>query len=296
MACLLESFYLYEHTGLQSVLKRIFRSKGIVAMSVSPTASEPSTAQATTPELKIHGSIATIRLRNPAYANRLSPADLDVIRAHIETVNANQHVLVLKFVADGKYFCSGYDISSLAADAAPSSLYFGDTVDIVERARPVTIAAINGGVYGGGTDLSLACDFRIGVPDANMFMPAAKLGLHFYPGGMVRYVSRLGLNQAKRLFLTCEKILAPEMLSIGFLNEIVPADTLYTRVDALSAQLASMAPIALAGIKKHLNQIARGELDDAAIRAAVLHSEQSQDMKEGALAWKEKRAANFTGN
>jgi enoyl-CoA hydratase/carnithine racemase len=113
---------------------------------------------------------------------------------------------------------------------------------------------------------------------------------------MVRYVSRLGLNHAKRLFLTCEKILAPEMLSIGFLNEIVSAETLYTRVDELSAQLASMAPLALVGIKKHLNLIARGQLDDAAIRAAVLHSEQSQDMKEGAHAWKEKRAANFTGN
>lgn len=256
----------------------------------------PSNSALTAPELRIDGSIATIRLRNPAYANRLSPADLDVIRAHIETVNANTAVLVLKFIADGKYFCSGYDISSLAADAAPSSMYFGDTVDIVERARPVTIAAINGGVYGGGTDLSLACDFRIGVPDANMFMPAAKLGLHFYPGGMVRYVTRLGLNHAKRLFLTCEKILAPEMLSIGFLNEIVPADNLIQRVDELSAQLASMAPIALVGIKKHLNLIARGELDDAAIRAAVLHSEQSQDMKEGALAWKEKRNATFTGS
>lgn len=256
----------------------------------------PSTSAPTTPELRIDGSIATIRLRNPAYANRLSPTDLDAIRAHIGIVNANSQVLVLKFIADGKYFCSGYDISSLAADAAPSSMYFGDTVDIVERARPVTIAAINGGVYGGGTDLSLACDFRIGVPDANMFMPAAKLGLHFYPGGMVRYVTRLGLNNAKRLFLTCEKILAPEMLSIGFLNEIVPVDKLHERVDELSAQLASMAPIALVGIKKHLNLIARGELDDAAIRAAVLHSEQSQDIKEGALAWKEKRNANFTGS
>ncbi len=255
----------------------------------------PSTSVPTTPELSVHGSIATIRLRNPAYANRLSPADLDVIRAHVETVNANRKVLVLKFIADGKYFCSGYDISSLAADAAPSSMYFGDTVDIVERARPVTIAAINGGVYGGGTDLSLACDFRIGVPDANMFMPAAKLGLHFYPGGMVRYVTRLGLNNAKRLFLTCDKILAPEMLAIGFLNEIVPTETLHTRVDALSFQLAGMAPLALVGIKKHLNLIARGELDDADIRAAVLQSEKSQDMKEGALAWKEKRTAKFTG-
>lgn len=258
------------------------------------TTSAPST-EPTTPALNIVGRIATIRLRNPAYANRLSPTDLAAITEHLATVNANPNVLVLKFIADGKYFCSGYDISSLAADSAPSSTYFGDTVDLIEQARPVTIAAINGGVYGGGTDLSLACDFRVGVPSANMFMPAAKLGLHFYPGGMVRYITRLGLNNAKKLFLTCEKIEAAEMLSIGFLTEIVAPEMLSTRVDALSEQLAGMAPLALLGIKKHLNLIARGQVDQAEIRRAVAISEKSNDMKEGALAWKEKRAATFSG-
>ena len=260
-------------------------------MTATANSTEP-----TTPALSVTGRIATIRLRNPAYANRLSPADLDVIKDHLNTVNANPAILVLKFIADGKYFCSGYDISSLAADSAPSSTYFGDTVDLIEQARPVTIAAINGGVYGGGTDLSLACDFRIGVPSANMFMPAAKLGLHFYPGGMVRYITRLGLNHAKKLFLTCEKIESDEMLSIGFLTEIVAPELLMTRVDALSEQLAGMSPLALLGIKKHLNLIARGQLDEAEIRRAVSIAEQSKDMKEGALAWKEKRSAKFIGS
>ena len=260
-------------------------------MTAKANSTEPST-----PALSVTGHIATIRLRNPAYANRLSPADLDVIKDHLQTVNANSEVLVLKFIADGKYFCSGYDISSLAAETAPSSTYFGDTVDLIEQARPVTIAAINGGVYGGGTDLSLACDFRVGVPSANMFMPAAKLGLHFYPGGMVRYITRLGLNNAKKLFLTCEKIESAEMLAIGFLTELVAPELLLTRVDALSEQLAGMAPLALLGIKKHLNLIARGQLDDAEIRRAVAIAEKSNDMKEGALAWKEKRAAKFYGS
>jgi enoyl-CoA hydratase/carnithine racemase len=243
----------------------------------------------------IQGRIATIRFRNTAYANRLSPVDLDQIKAHLEVVNHNEDVLVLRFIADGKYFCSGYDISSLAAESAPSSTYFGDTVDLIEGARPVTIAAINGGVYGGGTDLSLACDFRLGVPGSNMFMPAARLGLHFYTGGMVRYITRLGLNQAKRLFLTSEKIESKEMLEIGFLNEIVEPEQLRVRVDELSEQIASMAPLALLGIKKHLNLIARGIVREEEIRAAVSISERSSDIKEGALAWKEKRAAHFTG-
>jgi enoyl-CoA hydratase/carnithine racemase len=258
--------------------------------------SEPSLAViATSPVLTIEGAIATIRFCNPSYANRLSPADLGAIQSHIHTVNQTSQILVLRFIAEGKYFCSGYDISSLAAESAPSSLYFGETVDLIEQARPVTIAAINGGVYGGGTDLCLACDFRVGSTTANMFMPAAKLGLHFYPGGMVRYITRLGLNNAKKLFLTCEKIEAAEMLDIGFLTEIVAPDVLLTRVDALSEQLAGMAPLALLGIKKHLNLIARGQVDQTEIRRAVAISEKSNDMKEGALAWKEKRNATFNG-
>lgn len=251
---------------------------------------------ATSPVLTIEGPIATIRLCNPSYANRLSPADLSLIQSHIHTVNQTSNVLVLRFIADGKYFCSGYDISSLAAESAPSSLYFGETVDLIEQARPVTIAAISGGVYGGGTDLCLACDFRVGSTAANMFMPAAKLGLHFYPGGMVRYITRLGLNQAKRLFLTAEKIEAQEMQEIGFLTELVEPDLLGTRVDSLTQHLASMAPLALLGIKKHLNLIVRGQLDERAIQHAVLNSEQSDDIKEGATAWKEKRPAVFTGS
>ena len=262
---------------------------------MSQTNSTDHTLAATAPELKIAERIATITFRNPAYANRLSPADLDVIKDYLNIVNQNEEILVLRFIAEGKYFCSGYDISSLAAESAPSATYFGDTVDLIETARPVTIAAIQGGVYGGCTDLCLACDFRLGVPVANMFMPATKLGLHFYPGGLVRYITRLGLNNAKKLFLTSQKIESQEMLAMGFLTEIAEEKQLLVRLDQLSDQIAEMAPLALIGIKKHMNLIARGIVDDAAIRAAVVLSEKSNDIKEGALAWKEKRAARFTG-
>lgn len=254
-----------------------------------------SHAESTSPTLSIQGAIATIELRKPKHANRLSPEDLNTLRHHIETVNNTKEVLVLRFTAEGKYFCSGYDISSLAAESAPSSIFFGETVDLIEQARPVTIAAINGGAYGGGTDLCLACDFRVGAPSANMFMPAAKLGLHFYPGGMSRYITRLGLNQAKRLFLTAEKIDAKEMLRIGFLTELVETEDLKNRVDQLSQTLAGMAPIALLGIKKHLNLIAKAQIDQEDIEQGVHRSETSSDIAEGALAWKEKRQAQFHG-
>jgi len=249
----------------------------------------------TSPLLTVQGRIATITLRNPARSNSLSPQDLDTLCDHVRAVNAQPDVLVLRFMAQGKYFCSGYNIMALADSGAPGSLYFGAAVDVVEAARPVTLAVIQGGAYGGGTDLSLACDFRIGTPEANMFMPAVKLGLHFYASGMRRYVSRLGVDQAKRLFLTAERIDAQEMLRIGFLTELVSADALQDRVQTLSDALAKMAPIALLGVKHHLNRIVYGDVDTQAIEAAVLQSEASEDMKEGASAWKEKRTPRFQG-
>lgn len=247
------------------------------------------------PKLAINGKLATIELSRPAVANRLTPKDLDVLNQHIDTVNQNPEILVLQLRATGKYFCSGYDIGSLGQSDAPSSLYFGQTMDNLECARPVTVAVIQGGVYGGGTDLALACDFRLGCQDANMFMPAARLGLHFYPGGLKRYVTRLGLNQAKRLFLTSQTIDAAEMLRIGFLTELTTETELNAKAKSLINQLISMAPMALLGMKSHLNRIASADLDVQAIEALVKQSEQSQDLIEGALAFKQKRAPKFYG-
>jgi enoyl-CoA hydratase/carnithine racemase len=85
------------------------------------------------------------------------------------------------------------------------------------------------------------------------------------------------------------------MLDIGFLTEIVPADQLMARVDALAQTLAGMAPIPLLGMKKHLNRIAHGTLDVLDLERDELLSQMSEDLKEGGLAWKEKRKPVFRG-
>ena len=66
------------------------------------------------PELEVRGSVATIALRRPEHANRLTPDDLDALLKHVDHVNNAPDVLILRFQSSGKYFCSGYDISSLA--------------------------------------------------------------------------------------------------------------------------------------------------------------------------------------
>src|SRR5437868_7086255 len=104
------------------------------------------------PTLDIAAHVATLTLQRPDVANRLGPDDLQALLQHIETVNGSDvRVLILR--STGKYFCSGFDIGNLAAGQRGAG--FEPLVNAMEDCRAVTIAEIQGGVYGGGTDLSL---------------------------------------------------------------------------------------------------------------------------------------------
>jgi enoyl-CoA hydratase len=247
------------------------------------------------PSLSIQGKIAVITLNSPESANRLTVDDLVVIQEHISEVNQNPEVVVLILKSTGKYFCSGFDITSLDESAKEKSLMFEDVVNALEDCRPITIAAVQGGVYGGATDLVLACDFRVGSQVAEMFMPAAKLGIHFYQRGLVRYVSRLGVDTAKRLLLTAEKIQATEMKEIGFLTRLVKPEDLDSSVEELVQKLMLMAPLAILGMKKHINTIASNTLNVDELNQDIATAQNSEDLQEGRTAWAEKRAPIFKG-
>ncbi|MCR0981134.1 enoyl-CoA hydratase/isomerase family protein [Roseomonas populi] len=247
------------------------------------------------PGLSIAGAVATIRLNRPAVHNRIELSDLAALGGIIDTIEANPEVRAVILTASGRSFSSGFHIGELRPGEGADESAFGRLADRLEALRQPTICALNGGVYGGSTDLALACDFRIGVTGMAMFMPAARLGLHYYPSGLGRYVSRLGLNAAKRLFLTAEKLEAEELLRIGFLTELVPPEALQARAAALAAILAANAPLAVQGMKAALNGIARGELDAEAVAATIRQVRASEDLREGKAAWAEKRAPVFTG-
>ncbi len=256
---------------------------------------------ASTPILTRDGAVATLRLNRPRHLNRIEPPDLKAIAAALREINADPAIRVLVFTGTGRAFSAGYHLGDLAerSDAAVTTggpeLSFEDVALLLENLRVPVICRLNGGVYGGSTDLALCCDFRIGLNTMEMFMPAARLGIHYYPSGMVRYTSRLGLNAAKRLFLTAEKLTAPELLRIGYLTQIESAETLDAAVAALADRLASMAPLAVQGMKRALNEIARGEFDAAACAARAKASQASEDVQEGLAAYREKRAPVFKG-
>lgn len=247
------------------------------------------------PLLTLDGPLATVTLRRPRLANRLELADLQTLRAQLDQVNQSEAVRVLLLAAEGRHFCSGFNIG--AVPGVDAGALFEQLADAWEAARPITVARIQGGVYGGATDLALACDFRLGTASCDMFVPAARLGLHFYRGGLERYVTRLGLGLAKRVLLAGETLDAAAMHRCGFLDQLLPdAAALDEATQAWVEQLLAMAPLALLGMKKHLNAIARGTLDVAGLQADLARSAASADLVEGVAAWQAKRAPQFIGS
>jgi enoyl-CoA hydratase/carnithine racemase len=266
---------------------------------MADTSAQPGAS--TTPVVTIAEGRATIRLNRPREHNRLEPADLALLGESFARIGPDPSVRVLVLTGTGKSFSSGYHIGALVerhadkADQPEDNDTFERVVNRLAELRLPTIAALQGSVYGGATDLALACDFRIGVTGMRMLMPAARLGIIYYPSGIERYVSRLGIAAAKRLFLTAEPIAAEEMLRIGYLDEIVTPEALEARVEALAAMLTANAPLAIAGLKRAIDEAALGRLDRAALGAARAHAAASADHAEALRAWSEKRKAVFTG-
>jgi enoyl-CoA hydratase len=254
---------------------------------------------ASAPVLERQGARATIRLNRPRHLNRLQADDLDMLLKLFNEIEADPALRVLVLTGTGRAFSAGYDLNSVAERATSdveqksAGSAFEAVVNRLEDIGIPTICRLNGGVYGGSTDLALACDFRIGVDTCEMFMPAARLGLHYYKSGIARYVARLGLDNAKRLFLTAEKIGAPEMLRIGYLTSVVPAEALDEEVDRLAALLAGNAPIAMRGMKQTIHEISRGKLDEEAADKRARDSMRGDEIKEGIKAFAEKRPPKF---
>lgn len=249
-----------------------------------------------TPGLRVgEDGVAVITLRRPAHLNRLHREDLLALRAHVQTLSDEPRARVLVLTGEGRAFCAGFHLGQLgdAPDADPQ--LFERTVDALEALRLPTVARLNGGVYGGATDLALACDFRVGVQGMALRMPAAHLGLHYYPSGLRRYVSRLGLAAAKRLFLLAETVSDAELLSLGYLDALVAPESLDTEVRRLTDALAAGAPLAVQGMKQSLDEIARGDIDLPRLRAREAACAASDDLREGLAAYTERRAPRFTG-
>lgn len=251
------------------------------------------------PTLDIQGALATLTLRRPSQRNSLNDDDLNTLLTHFDSLNQNTEVkvVVVRAVTDGQkqpVFSAGYNVGGFDNDPM-APLFFEKIPEALERLRPITVCVVNGSVYGGATDVVLACDFRVGLQGMHWRMPACALGLHYYPSGLRRYVNRFGLNASKRAFLLGQAMAFEDLLPLGVFEQLTDIHALEKAVHDITSPLLEMAPAALCATKKSLNDIAAGLYCEPVLRERSRASVHSHDFAEGRAAFSARRPPQFTG-
>jgi len=247
------------------------------------------------PRLSVDGHVARIVLDRPELHNALGADDLTAFRAHLATVQADETVRVLVVTGSGdSTFCSGALLDQIASGEMSGRIFETLTADLAGSRVP-TVCALNGSAYGGGAEIALCCDFRIGVQGSRMAVPPARLGICYPASGLKRFVDAIGLSATRRLMMAGEELHAEEMLATGYLDRLVPPEELAAVTDELAGRLAGFAPLAMQAMKRILRDITTGALDDVEVERLVRRCETSDDLKEGLLARREGRAPEFRG-
>ena len=258
-----------------------------------------SATHSTAPLLHIAQGVATLTLNRPAQRNRLENSDLSVLLQHFEHINQDLAVRVVVLTANTSdqpkpVFCAGYDIGGFS-DADQGSTAFEKVPEALSQLRPITICALNGSVYGGATDLVLACDVRLALEGIEWRMPAAALGLHYYPSGLQRYVSHFGIAAAKRAFLTAQVFSSAQLQALGLFESFVAVEHFAEELQVLVDHVQSLAPLAAQATKRSLNEIAAGHYNEAELRDREIQSSRTVDFAEGLKAFIERRKPVFKG-
>lgn len=241
------------------------------------------------------GPVTRITLDRPERHNALEAGDLAALGGALDRCVDDREIRVLVLTGSGdQTFCSGASLHQMESGEVSGELFDTLTDRLASLPLP-TVARLNGSVYGGGAELALCCDFRVGVRGTRLRVPAATLGVCYPPGGLRRYVSRLGLGVASRILLAAEEMDADEMLRTGFLTHLVDRAELDNAVDALVERLAALAPLAVRSMKGIMLQIASGTLDRAEAERLVARCNDSDDLREGLRAWREERPPRFEG-
>lgn len=255
-------------------------------------------------KLERAGSVATLTLNRPDALNSWNAQMRGEMQAAIDEIDRDDALRAMIITGTGRGFSAGEDVRGMEDLAAISTRAFRRVVrtfhgnfDRLEAMEIPIIAAINGVAAGGGLELALSCDFRIASNSARMGFPENKVGLIPGSGGCSRLVKLVGAAQAKRLVMTGKMIEASEALQVGLIEEVVPPETLLSRSMEFAQELAEKAPQATGLAKLVINNCLEVDLHTGRnferLGQSVL--KRTEDHKEGARAFIEKRRANFSG-
>jgi enoyl-CoA hydratase/carnithine racemase len=246
--------------------------------------------------LGIVGPVATLTIDRPEKRNAMSFEMWAAIPGLLDKVAADDGVRAV-VVRGTDHFSAGADISEFAtlrADAAGAERYSAAVLAgeraIADFAKP-TIAAITGVCVGGGCEIALACDLRIGAPDARFGITPAKLGIVYNFTSTKQLVDAVGPAWARQILFTGEIIDAATALRIGLVNELTGDPV--ARATELATTMAARARVSVRGAKTIIAKITEGEHEDDEVRALYTESAQSADYAEGVAAFLAKRPPRF---
>ena len=247
------------------------------------------------------GDVCIVTLNRDVKLNTLTPAVLDELEAYARMIDADRDIRVVILTGAGsRAFCVGADITQWAAleplDMWRQWVKRGHQVfDQWARLRQPVIAAINGHAFGGGLELAICADIRIATPAAQYALPEASIATCPGWSGSQRLARLIGGSQTKYLAISGQRMSAHQALQVGLIHEVVEAASLMARAKALASEIANKAPISVQ-LTKQLVNAATGEDEDAVLEAmAGALAATTQDAKEGAASFKEKRKANYIG-
>lgn len=246
---------------------------------------------------EVQDGVATITLNRPERMNALGSELGAELREAESRFAADPDAAIGIYIGAGdRAFCAGRDLKETAASGAaaapPASTFERPTVDL---GKP-TIAAINGAAYGGGLEKALACDIRICSDNATMALAEVKVGL-CPPNGSFSLPRLVGLSNAMWLLLSGEPVDAPEALRMGLVSRVVPQAALLDTATEMARTIAGNAPLAVGATRKLaiLGLEAPQEYARKLSAGLVASVWGSQDAVEGAAAFAEKRAPQWSG-
>jgi enoyl-CoA hydratase len=253
-------------------------------------------------QLDVQDGIATVTVNRPDKLNALNEQTIRELAGAVEHVASDGAVRGAILTGTGaKAFVAGADIAELArmgpVDGVEVSRLGQRAFRAIELSRKPWVAAVNGFALGGGCELALACHLRIASENARFGLPETRLGIIPGYGGTVRLPRIVGKGRALEMILTGEMVDAAEAFRIGLVNRVATAELLLVEARALLEGILRNGPVALGlAIECTTRGMEMGADDALALESNLFGLlAATDDMREGMMAFLEKRRADFRG-